>query len=218
MTQNLCMEPLTDTTYCEAEREHLRLRLHRIETERLLIEAEREAIESPDHSSRRQAGVPELRGTLHTLHQQERRVRQEIDDTLAAHRADPDAKTLGIDQLGLVDEDDRLVILALLLASLSRRWTDDLVPGVYCASPTVDDIVVAVLGARDVEAILRGRARFRPGSPLRQAGVMVEPPGGNAHAGTLPESMVWLSIETMSTILDPDALVELHPDDDEAGS
>lgn len=40
----------------------------------------------------------------------------------------PDAKPLGIDRLGL-EGDDRVIILALVLVALTRRWSDDLVPG-----------------------------------------------------------------------------------------
>ena len=191
----------SNADYINEEVEALRIRLQLHDAQTQLRQAEREA-ETGEVGRHRQFGVRELRGLVHELSHREQEKRDEINSRLETHRANPDNNKLGIDRLCdhfSLDGDERAVILALFFVALSRSLSSELAAdGLFCGCTSVDDIVTTVLGAHSVADILRGRARFLPGSRLRQAGVIVEPYQGVAHAGVLPEANVWLSSKAFS--------------------
>ena len=202
-TKNQNHEPFTnDAQYLNKEVEALRIRLQLHDAQKRLRQAEREA-ETGEVDRHRQFGVRELRGLVHDLSHRGQEKRDEIDSRLEAHRANPDSPELGIDRLcstGL-EQEDRLVLLAMVVAALSRNLASEVTADSgFCGYTSIDDIVTTVLGAHSVEDILRGRARFIPGSRLRQAGIIVEPYQGVEHAGVLPEANVWLSEESFNIV------------------
>ena len=220
MTPKHQIQPFaSDSELVSAEVNHLHIRLQRLDAERRLRQSERDAeVGEEDHRPHRPK-VRDLRGIVHELKTREEKIHAHLQERIHAHRSDAGAVQLGLQKLCdqfQLDGDDRIVIVALVVAALSHRWSDVLVPGGFCGNPSADDIVTAVLGAHSVETILAGRARFRPGSRLRQAGVIVEPYRGASHAGVLPDSMVVLSTRAFSIIFsDPDALDEVPTDDEQ---
>ena len=209
--------PYTDATYIDAEVEALRLRLHRLELEHRLADAERAAIESTRSPQGRGPGIPALRGTLRELTNRERRVRDEIAARLELHRADPDAPELGLDKLcrehGL-GKQERLFVLALLVPCISKALADHVLQehGGFCGRLSVTDLCF-VLDPKSVEDWLNARALFRPEAPLIKSGLVVVDTYGDVTAETLMNANVELSLKAFSTVLsDHGALTEVSED------
>ena len=207
-------EPYTDATYIDAEVEALRLRLHRIELEHRLADAERAVTESASGPRGRGPGIPELRDMLCQVSRREKETRDEIKVNLEKHRADSDAPELGLDRLCRehdLGERERLLVLALLVPSISRPLTDHVCfeVGGFCGRLSVADLCF-VLDPRTVEDWLKARALFRPKAPLVKGGLAVVDTYGAVTAETLMNANVELSLKAFGIILnDPDALSEV---------
>ena len=220
MTTKNRPEPFTNTTYLDAEIEHLRLRLHRIELEHRLADAERAATESASGPRGRGPGIPELRGTLCEVSRREQQARDEIHAHLEVRRADPNVPELGLDRLCMeydLGAQERLLILGLLVPAISKSLADHVCfeVGGFCGRLSVADLCF-VLNPQSVEGWLQARRCFRPDAPLIKSGLVAVDTYGAVTAETLMNANVELSLKAFSIILsDPEALSEVPADEDE---
>ena len=206
-----------DAEYLDSEVNWLRLRLNRIEIEKRLGHAEREATESAETPRGRRPGVPELRGTLHELAHREQQARDEIDARLKAHRADSANPKLGLDTVcehGLNDI-ERTALLAITVPSISKELASDTLhaQGGYCGHLSLGELVT-ILDPKGVGDWIQARRYFRPSAPLVKHGLVVVEPYGFPTAETLMNSNVELSLKAFAIIIsDPEVLVEVPADD-----
>jgi len=207
--------PYTDATYIDAEVEALRLRLHRLELEHRLADAERSVSESASGSHQgRGPGIPGLRGILCEVSRLEQQASDEVSASLELHRADADAPELGLDRLCRehdLGEQERLLVLALLIPAVSRSVADHVLQeqGGFCGRLSVADLCF-VLDPRTVEDWLNARVLFRPEAPLVKHGLVILDTYGTPTAGTLVDANVELSCKAFGIIFnDPEALSEV---------
>ena len=219
MTRKHQIQPYeNDADYLDSEVEYLRLRLARIETGKCLGDAERAATESADTPRNRRPGVPELRGTLHALANQEQQARDEIDARLTRHRADTDRPELGLDRLCReydLGAEERLLLTALAVPCISKELADRILyeQGGFCGRLSVGELVT-ILDPKGVGDWIQARRYFRPSTPLEKHGLVVVEPYGFPTAETLMTSNVELTLKAFAIIIsDPEVLAEVPADD-----
>ena len=110
------------------------------------------------------------------LHNEEERLRAEIDTRLQCHRSSAHEPMLGLDRIcqdhGL-SRDERLVLLVLVPPALGRRICEVVLAEAttYYSAVSVED-VIGILAPESLEDHLDAQALFYPDSPLREAGLI----------------------------------------------
>ena len=198
-------EPFANESFLDSAFGLLAIRVKRISAERELYEAEMRERGDPNTVGRTHRVADEdaaRRATM--LREVEEEQRQMLDARLEAHRADPDAPTLGIDRLtqkhGL-SPDERMVLLSALSYAVSEQMSEDihgdLGVGMY-GSATVEGLM-RLLDAKTVGDRLRARRIFAPAAPLVKGGLIVlDFYRGGAH----PEDVIGARTKISDTAFD----------------
>jgi hypothetical protein len=157
-----------DAEYLHAEYSWLAVISRRLSAERML----RDVLKDDNAVPPSTPGTREMRGRVMELREEERETRQEIDGRLAAHRQDPGAVQLGLDEMceeyGLCQE-ERTILLALSIPAIGRSIAEELLGDIISCygSLTVED-VIRILDPNCVSDWLRFRSFLRPDGRLLQ--------------------------------------------------
>ena len=154
-----------------------------------------------------EVGVEETRRRHEALTDEERRLREQIDRRLEAHRADTSREPLGLDILSEAhgrDRDDRTILLLGTAAAVSGKLSDEILEplGGGYGGPTVETAIRLIHPVGRAADWLAARERFHRTGPMVKGGLIAVsyPHTECSSPASLMQATVELTAEGFSAI------------------
>ena len=214
----------SDCEYLDLEFAYLSMRARRLGTEIRLSEDHRD--HPPWNASaigaQETVWAVEQRRCLDLCRDEERKLNEEIDARLTAHRADRDRFTLALDLVTAdhgLDGTDRTVLLLAVCAAIcpkvTRRILIDLDVG-FGGRLTVESCI-AMTEPSGVGAWLEARRHFSPGTSLIKAGLItVAYPSREYTPGDLLEGNVEITAAGLAAVVGDQSMIDHEGEDHDA--
>jgi len=228
MTDPIKPQPFKDDAeFLDLAFEHLVARARRIGAERQLVEdVHSHPLWHHDRTLGRQGTVGEeesRRRIEQDLQAEERRLGEQLQARMVAHRADKSREPLGLDlvtkEAGL-DKDERMVLTAVTALAVSPDVAKELSEGLGCGlfSRFGIEAAIRLLGPSGTSDWLRHRNLFHRSSPLISAGLItIEYPSTVCSPGDLLMATIEITPRAFATVTGTPLEDEEHEGDDSCG-